>query len=396
MADNTLIDSGLANHSRVWSMEGELLRCRYCNRAQVASNAHEKFKHALTCGVRDSASENPWLELARLTASLIKPLARDEKLPLITAQVEDAFKSFNQDGEWSGRDKAHFAHGFHAGVAHEQVREIKPIGVAMLNGGASGCVIQDHGDGMRGVIFDKGVSVRGFAIPGTANEVLARIENKGQPGNLVIPDVDGWLWELSVDGQEYDVGIIRGRTQPTLKSPVKHGVYEYSALVAVNKLGVTDAKSCHSAPAQDQCVHSAQSVHRDDERQTSTSSGSVKTLTASEIAKDRSEYTYASKQATHCAGCNKHKHTPLRVDHMGGYVCLTCIDQRLGDLLDEEVARNGEKDWEGSERVAELSVIRSELEAYASKPTSDAGARLVAAIIKAVSKPPYQLLNPDL
>lgn len=46
-------------------------------------------------------------------------------------------------------------------------------------------------------------------------------------------------------------------------------------------------------------------------------------------------YAYASKQATTCAGCGKHKHTPLRIDAMGGYVCLTCIDQKLGSLLGE-------------------------------------------------------------
>ncbi|HYD58908.1 MAG TPA: Lar family restriction alleviation protein [Noviherbaspirillum sp.] len=46
-------------------------------------------------------------------------------------------------------------------------------------------------------------------------------------------------------------------------------------------------------------------------------------------------YTYASTQATNCAGCGQHKHTPLRIDAMGGYVCLTCIDQKLGSMLGE-------------------------------------------------------------
>ncbi|WP_153164308.1 hypothetical protein [Stenotrophomonas nematodicola] len=46
-------------------------------------------------------------------------------------------------------------------------------------------------------------------------------------------------------------------------------------------------------------------------------------------------YAYASKQATTCAGCGKHTHTPLRIDAMGGYVCLTCIDQKLGAMLGE-------------------------------------------------------------
>ena len=42
-----------------------------------------------------------------------------------------------------------------------------------------------------------------------------------------------------------------------------------------------------------------------------------------------SEFTYASKQATVCAVCGERKHTPLRNDEMGGYVCLTCIDREL-------------------------------------------------------------------
>lgn len=47
------------------------------------------------------------------------------------------------------------------------------------------------------------------------------------------------------------------------------------------------------------------------------------------------QYTYTSTQATKCAQCGKHKHTPLRIDAMDGYVCLTCIDKKLGTLLGE-------------------------------------------------------------
>ena len=43
------------------------------------------------------------------------------------------------------------------------------------------------------------------------------------------------------------------------------------------------------------------------------------------------EQTYSSTQETECAGCGERKHTPLRRDHMGGYVCLTCIDTRLDE-----------------------------------------------------------------
>ncbi|WP_418135522.1 hypothetical protein [Agrobacterium sp. El2ro-1b] len=37
----------------------------------------------------------------------------------------------------------------------------------------------------------------------------------------------------------------------------------------------------------------------------------------------------AQVQETNCAKCGLKKHTPLRVDRMGGYVCLTCIDIAL-------------------------------------------------------------------
>ena len=47
---------------------------------------------------------------------------------------------------------------------------------------------------------------------------------------------------------------------------------------------------------------------------------------------------FRHEQATRCAGCGLRKHTPLRVDGMGGYVCLTCIDTRLHELLAKEPA----------------------------------------------------------
>ncbi|MDE2097626.1 MAG: hypothetical protein KGL39_10295 [Patescibacteria group bacterium] len=46
----------------------------------------------------------------------------------------------------------------------------------------------------------------------------------------------------------------------------------------------------------------------------------------------RAGCSYASIQATNCAVCGQHKHTPLRNDEMGGYVCLTCIDAELQRL----------------------------------------------------------------
>lgn len=52
------------------------------------------------------------------------------------------------------------------------------------------------------------------------------------------------------------------------------------------------------------------------------------------IEREKTEgVTYISKQHTTCASCGQDKHTPLRVDHMGGYVCLTCIDGELDRLF---------------------------------------------------------------
>ncbi|MCW2270871.1 hypothetical protein [Pseudomonas sp. JUb96] len=63
----------------------------------------------------------------------------------------------------------------------------------------------------------------------------------------------------------------------------------------------------------------------------------LRAILAKPAAQHKSEqFTYSSKQATNCAGCGTRKHTPLRVDEMGGYVCLTCIDQKLESLLSSQ------------------------------------------------------------
>lgn len=59
--------------------------------------------------------------------------------------------------------------------------------------------------------------------------------------------------------------------------------------------------------------------------------------------------TYSSTQSTKCV-CGEVKHTPLRRDEMGGYVCLTCIDKRLDAVADIEKA--AEKRGEDREREA--------------------------------------------
>jgi hypothetical protein len=62
------------------------------------------------------------------------------------------------------------------------------------------------------------------------------------------------------------------------------------------------------------------------------------------------EPSYSSTQHTVCAGCAEDKHTPLRRDEMGGYVCLKCVDKRLDAVCDrerEEVACKEKVDQKG-------------------------------------------------
>lgn len=98
----------------------------------------------------------------------------------------------------------------------------------------------------------------------------------------------------------------------------------------------------------------------------------------------KASFTYSSTQSTNCAGCGQHKHTPLRVDAMDGYVCLTCIDKRLEGLLAEESARHVEKDWDGCYEVADLPAVHEALAAFSADSTSDAGVAVVQAVIAAL------------
>lgn len=66
--------------------------------------------------------------------------------------------------------------------------------------------------------------------------------------------------------------------------------------------------------------------------------------------KPKKKQGYHSDQHTICAVCGSDKHTPIRRDEMGGYVCLTCIDKRLDEL---EKAIRGLKNGDGIVFVGE-------------------------------------------
>lgn len=110
-------------------------------------------------------------------------------------------------------------------------------------------------------------------------------------------------------------------------------------------------------------------------------------------------YTYKTTQATRCAGCGERNHTPLRVDGMDGYVCLTCIDKRLEGLLAEESARCCVTDWDGCQEVADLPAVHEALEAFSADSTGDAGVTVVQAVIAALElkqAPPALELTDDV
>lgn len=71
-------------------------------------------------------------------------------------------------------------------------------------------------------------------------------------------------------------------------------------------------------------------------------------------------YMLHEEQHTICAACLQDKPTPLRIDRMGGYVCLTCVDKQIEELyIRAELAKEAEnmtKDifWEIYPKFLEL------------------------------------------
>lgn len=92
-----------------------------------------------------------------------------------------------------------------------------------------------------------------------------------------------------------------------------------------------------------------------------------------EAKAERAAMTYSSKQATECAGCGKRKHTPLRRDEMGGYVCLTCIDRELDKWLPVHDPVTGEEIPHPT--YADIGKLNEELTALRAAPRSETEGR---------------------
>lgn len=53
-----------------WYLDGDYLRCRACDRPQIASRANEPFVHADGCKNGLGAERKPWIDLHRIIAPL--------------------------------------------------------------------------------------------------------------------------------------------------------------------------------------------------------------------------------------------------------------------------------------------------------------------------------------
>lgn len=64
----------------------------------------------------------------------------------------------------------------------------------------------------------------------------------------------------------------------------------------------------------------------------------------------------SQEQRTKCAVCGQSEHTPIRIDSMGGYVCLSCVEAALLSLQrkNEELVKAARAEaFEAAARVAE-------------------------------------------
>lgn len=150
-------------------------------------------------------------------------------------------------------------------------------------------------------------------------------------------DTTGWT-RLETNTAATGMGDANLRALSNLAAP---GLFEHDAEHA-SVIGGGAAPGCDG----DKCVHHTIVIEDADLQFMVAAANHVRTALAAQPAPVDDDwhlrgYAYASKQATNCAQCGEHKHTPLRVDAMGGYVCLTCIDKKLGELLEAQPAPVG-------------------------------------------------------
>ncbi|AOJ07623.1 hypothetical protein [Burkholderia mayonis] len=145
-------------------------------------------------------------------------------------------------------------------------------------------------------------------------------------------------WSMDVEG------IVSGVvTHTTAELKVEDGGYEYEPRLAIPQPAQADAPADAREPITRESALAAidefelvcdNNIARDlsPDEKFAVSEFVISLLENAPVsapADARQPHTYASTQATNCARCGEHKHTPLRIDWMGGYVCLTCVDREL-------------------------------------------------------------------
>ncbi|MBH1853063.1 hypothetical protein I5V61_12385 [Stenotrophomonas maltophilia] len=87
MADPRYIASGelyeanaaLCEFAGRWNMDGDYIRCRKCDRAQLTNYAHFQFQHARDCAVASTSDPHPWVTFVRLVTPIIEAVEKAEK-----------------------------------------------------------------------------------------------------------------------------------------------------------------------------------------------------------------------------------------------------------------------------------------------------------------------------
>lgn len=75
-SQSTTINSALRKLADVWELDGDLMRCRGCGRALIASRGGEQLHHSAEC--KHSERGHPWAELRNLLGSVPTSLAGDK------------------------------------------------------------------------------------------------------------------------------------------------------------------------------------------------------------------------------------------------------------------------------------------------------------------------------
>lgn len=115
-----------------WTLDGDLLRCRDCKRAQIASRQDEDFVHRSDCK-KLRISGRPWSVLQAILLTLPSGVSVVDQLAAVTAQRDEllraAVKVLNTSPRTSSsnpRELDHMDACTDLGVAVERIARAQP------------------------------------------------------------------------------------------------------------------------------------------------------------------------------------------------------------------------------------------------------------------------------